>query len=327
MSDIYATLCARFPNRPSGKGWVALDECPACGRRADNERDRGCAFNGQGYNCFACGTHGSLYDLARKLDIPHDEREYLPRPIRPPQPPRHWQTNPDYYLKKYLEHPQRVDLWQAYRPFSLETIAQWQLGAGVLPNSPCPHTRLIYPAYDLEGKVAAFRGRHLGCDCPLDAGKWITSGGGRAVLWGAELLRGRANMVVFVLEAPPDAMLMMQQAENVIAGANTAGAHTWRDDWTQLLVDAKPELVIVGYDNDLAGMANGEVREALLAEWRENHPKAARPPQAGGWMLLNRLRNAGIPAEPWDWSGRPPGMDMGDILMEEMHGSSIHSAD
>jgi hypothetical protein len=125
-------------------------------------------------------------------------------------------------------------------------------------------------------------------------------------------------MVVFVLEAPPDAMLMMQQAPNVIAVANTAGAHTWRDEWTQLLVDAKPELVIVGYDNDLAGMASGEVREALLAEWRENHPKAARPPQAGGWMLLNRLRNAGIPAEPWDWSGRPPGADMGDILMEEM---------
>lgn len=314
--DLYAVLRETYHGRPSGRGWVALDECPACGATTSNERDRAVGFSATGWNCFKCGESGNLYKLLELLGTPVERRDYVPRPPDPPPLPRHWQTNPTEYLRRYCEHPARVTEWQRYRALTLDTIARWRLGVGVLPNSPCRHTRLIYPVY-ANGKIVAFRGRHWGCDCPVDAGKWISCGGSTAALWGRELLRPGA--MVFVMEAPPDAMFGMQREPDIVAVAGTAGANTWRKEWTQALVASQPALVVVAYDNDLAGMASGNVRKELLKEWRAEHPNPRqRPPHAGGWRVLKELRGAGLDAVPWDWSPYPARWDMGDVFMSEV---------
>lgn len=313
-TDLYDTLRQNSHNQANGKGWVALGECPLCGYTTSKERDRSIAFGPDGFKCFHCGEGRKLPTLARLLDIPVGDREYTPRPVEKPLP-KHWQTNPDAYLRRYLAHPMRSEMWETYRHYTLDTVLRWQLGVGTLPNSACRHTRLIYPAYN-DGELVAFRGRHMGCECDIKDGKWLSCGGSTAALVGRELLHPGAT--VFVCEAPPDGWLLMQQVPEVIAVAGTAGSNTWREEWTQAIVESEPAEVIVAYDNDLAGMARGGCREMLLALWWKLHPKAVRPPRAGGWWVLDLLRKAGLPAAPWKWAGFPARYDLSDVLMEEM---------
>lgn len=313
-TDLYTTLRQTHHGRPSGRGWVALDECPGCGTRTRKETDRKVGFSPSGWNCFSCSESGNLRSLAALLDIPVTDREYTPRPVEKP-PPKHWQTDPGAYLKRYLAHPFRTEVWEKYRKLNIDTVKRWQLGVGTLPNSACRHERLIYPTYD-GGRIVAFRGRHNGCKCSVKTGKWLTCGGGTAALVGRELLRPGAT--VFVCEAPPDGWLLQQQMPDLVGVAGTAGAGVWRPEWTQAIAESKPDHVVVAYDNDIAGMAKGKVREALLAEWWAAHPKAKRAPRAGGWWVLDLLRKAGLSAAPWEWAGYPARHDLSDVLMEEM---------
>lgn len=302
---LYKSLCHKLNTQPDRRGWARCT-CPECGE----ERQRKAAFNTGGFNCFVCGAKMPLHKLAESIGVNGKNADRLP-PIKKRQPkPRYWFREPDLWLQKTLEHPQRLELWQSYRPFTIDTISRWKLGVGVVPSTPCSHARLTYP-YDDNGRVT-LRGRLLDCDCDERAMKWLTAGGGKAALWGVELLAPRAAVVL--CESPVDAMLLMQNDPELVAIAPTAGASTWRKEWTQAIVDTSPSLVVVAYDNDLQGQAMGQTRATLAREWLEKRP---RLPVANGPKVANYLLRAGLTVRLYDWKDAPPKADVGWMLTQD----------
>jgi hypothetical protein len=171
---------------------------------------------------------------------------------------------------------------------------------------------LIYPVVS-AGKVIGFRGRAINCDCP----KWLSAAGSKVHLMGKAL---KTNRPLFVVESPVDMMLILQEMPQVGAVANTAGANTWRDQWSGLVAACLPEVVIVVYDNDLAGAATGAFRAQLEKEWREKHPKALRPPQSGAEMVARKLRavptlRGRVNILRWP-ENAPKGADVMDLIKE-----------
>ena len=290
------------------RGWTAM-ECPNC----QENRHHKAAFNDKYFKCFVCGECYGLTALAKKIGLNGSAAQSHKRRVFVPQPPapRWWHKEPEKWVKQSLAHLRRVELWRQYRPFSLDTIQRWQLGVSVVPSTPCPHQRLTY-VY-LDGDRPTLRGRLLDCDCDPKKLKWVTAGGGTAALWGIELLRPGATVVV--CESPVDAMLAMQEDDSLVAVAGTAGAGTWRDEWTQVIAASAPALAVVAYDNDLQGQARGETRRQLEIKWLARHPKARKAPVANGPKIANELLRAGVVTRLFDWKDHPPKADIGWLLM------------
>ncbi len=309
--DIYDRLLHHYNVTPDRRGWATV-ECPVCGEKRKGKA----AFSEHVFHCFVCGTTWSLERLAREIGLmegggtPGGDFRPHSRPPRPPrrEKPRRWFTDPDYWVKRALEHPQRIPAWQSYAPLTVESIARFRLGVGVVPATPCPHLRLVYPYRDEQaGGRWTLRGRIWRCGCDPKTMKWLTAGGGHASLWGREFLADLRGRPVVVCESPVDAMLVMQETgDEVVAVAGTAGASTWRDEWTRLITEAHPPHVLVVFDHDLHGNGGGSRREEFAREWFISHPRARRLPVANGPRVANLLREAGVTAWLWEWPGDAP---------------------
>lgn len=301
--------------------WQA--DCPFCGKEAKRSQNH-FGFNSVGFRCWVCGASGSLvrlYNFVHKTNIQLDDST----PDIPQKPIQSnntfipdWLTHSQDYLESFTTHPRKNILWKQYKPLSDETIEEFRLGVGVLPavsKELCSHERLIYPVY--SGKnIVSFRGRSIYCDCP----KWLSSGGSKTTLWGQNRLFYRC--IVLLCENPVDAMLIYQQdytselAERlfqrlytqglvsgvteqflpgIVALASTAGASTWKEDWTSLIKQCGPIGTIIMFDNDLAGSPGAASYDILVRRWRQDHPDHDHPPFPGASKIAGQLMSSGVP--------------------------------
>lgn len=298
MTTILQSLIAHLSpdEKRTGRGLEYYIDCPDCGRTKNLKR---CSFSDRGYFCFSCGEGGGLGKLAEQTGL--GEREYTPMPRRkenPPEPPPAWILNPPTY-------PIAVDAWQKYAPIlTPEIITEKRLGMGVLPQSACKHARLILPIY-VDGLLVGLRGRSLDCDCP----KWLAPGGTKIVrypLYNIEAVQ--PGSVVLIVENPIDALLIGLTGDAV--GVATYSTSYWLDIWADALIDKRPQIVVVAYDNDLPGNGGAHRRDEMIAEWLKTHD---RVPKARGIKLANELQPR-LPVVLYDWGNAKTGADMGSEL-------------
>ena len=139
---------------------------------------------------------------------------------------------------------------------------------GVLPASRCHHERLTVPVID-GSMIVGIRGRSLGCEC----GKWLAAGGttlDMLPLYNCQALG--TGQVVWIIENPIDALMVGERTDYI--GVATYSVSYWREAWTEALTLARPELVVIAYDNDLVG--NGGALNRPVFE-QDPHP----PPGCG----------------------------------------------
>lgn len=272
------------------------------------------------FHRFSTGQHGDVLDVVQWYDGASGVAEALrlldgdlPRVavpalvLRPKhRPPPHWLDRAEKIVATAMTHPHRDRLWTAYKPLLRVSMEMFELGVGVLPGSNCGHERLLYPVRR-AGRVVGLRGRRITCGCPI----WLSARGSETTLWGADML-GVGNDVV-CCENPVDAMLVMQTNHPTRAVATTAGAAAWRDEWTGMLVAARPRQVLVWYDNDLAGCPNGETWVSERTAYVAKH--GHEPGVPAGRRLWAKLVEAHLPAELYAWpSGTHVHADVGEVL-------------
>ncbi len=304
-ATLFDQLCDQLHAQPDRKGEVWID-CPQCGKDKKHF-----SFNETTGHCFACDYSGSLRQIAELLGTVDRPAPRVQR--QEPQRPRQWQYAPDRYLEGYCAAFDRVPAWQGYKPLTLDSIARFRLGVGVLPASRCTHRRLILPVID-DGRVVAFHGRAYRPE-DTDA-KWLTAGGSsKQVLFNSNLVRPGATVVI--CENFVDAILAMQARPEIIAVAG--GGASWQEHWTTQLAKAHTARVIVWLDHDLAGNGSRHRHAELLALWRAKNPTGT-PPEPRGPKIANDLLAAGVRASVYAWPKHTPlKADIGWLLSEEAH--------
>lgn len=295
-------------------------DCPFCGKE-EKRGQKHFSFVEAGYVCWVCSAQGGLWKLAEQISVQGEIRPMASRQVQEPPKPRHWQSAPDRWLQGYCEHPNRLPDWQAYKPLSIDTIARYRLGVGVLPSSRCQERRLILPVF-ASGQIVAFHGRAYR---PGDEeAKWLTAGGSRKdVLFNGDALR--PDVVVIICENMVDCLLAQEAETGVVAVAG--GGVGWRPEWTQQIAASRPTHVLVWLDNDLVGCPNESTRRELLAGWHVEMqarvdagtiPRIPTAPAPHGPQIANALLNAGVQASVYRWpEGTPPKADLGAALMQE----------
>jgi hypothetical protein len=286
--------------------------CPECGHESSPKSPH-CSFSERGFHCFVCGAGYSLTQLAKRVNL--ETGDYRPvRAAQRPKPPAksrdpYWMTfdGSQAVIRSFESHPRRFELWDAYKRLPYELIREKRLGVGKLPASRCSHDRLIVPVFD-GTMLVGIRGRAIDCDC----GKWLCSGGWSldlVPLYNQESLRPGA--VVWIVENPVDALMVTEQTPYV--GVATYGVTYWREAWTAALQEARPELVIVAYDNDLPGNGGGPRRREFERVWLAD-PRHRAVPKANGVRLVNDLLRAGLTAALYDWGRAENKTDIGSLL-------------
>lgn len=305
-TDLFAALQIHLGVEPDRHGECHIT-CPVCGKES-SPRNVHCSFNDNAYHCFVCGYSCGLTKLAELVGL--GEHNYQPVPRQPEKPRKtpDWMKTPEKYVRTYESHPLRYELWADYKPLPVYMIEKKRLGVGVLPqySSQCRHERLIVPIFS-GTMVAGLRGRAIDCDC----GKWLSASGSVDLpLYNSDEIR--INDVIFIVENPADALLI---CSTTVTGVATYGVSMWHDEWTQLLIDAKPKKIYVAYDNDLPGNGGAWRRDEFEKKWLETHKKL---PLSNGIRLVNRLLSAGLPTILYDWRDAEEKMDIGSLMIENM---------
>lgn len=238
-----------------------------------------------------------------------EELRAQPRPAatKPDTPYiQQWRRKPELYVQRFQKALETMRRWEAYRKFDLDTIAKWRLGVGVLPSSQCKHRRLIYPVI-IGGEIVGLRGRAFECDCT----KWLQSAGSNAQLFNQDALA--PGCVAIIVESPADVMLAEQTLRSKQPGkmswvpiAGTAGAGTWKDEWSRLLVQKKVAGVYLWLDNDLAGDPNPKMRQRLLSEWHARNPAAKTGPLPAASKVVASLTRYGLKVDRYQWPDEAP---------------------
>lgn len=318
---MFPAMCAQLGLRPDRRGEAHV-ACPFCGKEPKRGQTH-FSFSERGGYCWVCGNSAGLGQLAKLFGLDGEAVErarYMPRRARPElveEPPADFGK----LARRYADHYQCVERWQQYKPLPETVIRSYGLGYGEHPpyTSKCQHARLQVPLV-ANGKVVGFRSRSVSCDCP----KWLSPKGSRMVLYNGERLgakgsdlgwaagRCRAHgRVLYIVENPIDALLMEHIWSPEVVAIATLGVANWKDHWTALVRRASPALVVVAYDNDRPGNGGGlRGREAWLAA----HSRDIEP---NGVKLVNRLLEAGVDSELYDWGDAPLGADVGAMLAEE----------
>lgn len=317
--DLYAEIYHHFNVQPDRRGWVHTT-CPYCGA----EPSRGnvyFSFNRNGYNCYKCGARsnaeagaGGLKPLAQKLglwdDLPNREAQHRRPPVAAPPAPVEraqpgWKKNPQRFIDGYLSHPQRFQLWQKYKPVSDETIVKYDLGVGQLPDQKA--TRLIVPLY-WQGECVGLKGRSLHTVTDPGVPKWIAATGSNVTtLWGFDKVAARTD-ILLICENYVDAALVSQEDQLPVVA--TGGARDLTSEEVAALKKLAPRHIVVAYDNDLAGQAQGAFRAKLEQEWlqeqRSKGNNVTTPPQSRAFPLVAKLRSAGMEASLFPWPDSAP---------------------
>lgn len=291
----------------------AFIACPACGKESTPANVH-FSFSPRGAFCFSCGFKASLPGLAKQLGLETGVYNAPVRPQEAPRAPASWLAEIEHLIGTYVRHGRSWELWQSYKPVSRAAYERMRLGVGVLPASKCHHERLIVPIYS-GTMCVGLRGRQLGCSC----GKWLAPGGTQInlyPLYNEQALR--PGCVVWIVENPVDALLLTERTP--YAGVATYSVAYWQEHWTETLKAARPELIVVGYDQDLPGGGGAARRQEFIREWLKTRP---RVPPAAGPRLTNRLREAGLPAYLFDWGNAPLKTDIGSLLMGAQQGASV----
>lgn len=336
-------------SQATDKGFYQFDHCPFCG--AGDRHIRRCAAIGSttgAFKCFRCTPKAISVD-AFLHKMGQNPSHQIPATIIKPKPAQRrgipiWQLDPMKYHSRLTSAADVVQQWQRYKPITEDMIMRFQLGYGVLPpvrqdkdgtlhyTQKCSHPRLTYANLENPDRQAtAFRGRQLDCSCfkekPGDL-KWLTITGADAWLFNSMAVERSRGAYIIIAEQPIDSILAMQAMPDVLAVAGTAGAGTWKPEWSQLIAKAEPRGVLVWYDNDLIGNPNEEAREGLIAARREkmeargihvtdsmiqNWRRSAMAPQ-----IVRDLRHLHIPAETFNWPlGTQWHMDAGQYLIDQ----------
>jgi len=309
---VYDRLLDHFRTAPDrdGEVWVT---CPACGKERDHF-----SFSPRGAHCFKCGYKDSLSGLARRVGLWDDQpRRYEPYVPPPPKPARRapWLAEASERLTRYVNHPDLLARWQAYKPISAATVRRFRFGLGKLPmygkrTDTWYESRddwLIVPLF--EGtKLVALRGRNLTGQGP----KWISASGSRYALFGLETVE--EGDVVWICENYVDAAWLMERYPDMRAVA-IGGASNWKDEWAQALAAKQPRLVVVALDFDLAGQAHGKMYERLQAERRA---EGLPPIEPAGPRIANDLLARGLHAHLFRWpEDAPAKADIGWLLAQQ----------
>lgn len=284
-------------------------DCPFCGKSAAQGQTH-FSYSQHGYKCFVCGNGGGLGQLAGKLGR-GVTAVYTPPCPKPIKPRAGWLDNAPEIVARFAAHPDRVALWQDYKPLSEDVIFSANLGVGVLPASKCRHHRLVLPICN-DGRVVCLRGRRLDCDCP----KWLASGGwslGSLPLYNLGAMPDGG--VLWIVENPVDALLIGQFTP--YTGAATLSVSYWRDEWADAIAERRPSLVVVAYDNDLPGNGGAWRRDEMIKAWAAGGKTI---PNAAGVKLANELQSAGLKAILYDWKDALPKSDIGSLLVQQRSG-------
>lgn len=331
MSDtspnpLYTALVRYYAVEPTSKGVVHVP-CPRC-RKAPKPKQTHFSFCEDGGYCFVCGFGANLYNLSQLvLGDTVDTSGYVPTPKAPPEPMQ-WQSCADVVLASLHHEPGALRAWQSYRPFTQATFDRWQLGLGRLwfrndkgKEFQSSHSRLVYPIIVNE-QIIGFRGRAIH---PDDHGaKWINATNSQMALIGLDLVTTGSTVVL--CESPVDAMLAMQVNPRIVAIAGTAGAGTWRHEWTAELTRRKPKRIILWYDHDFAGNCpiggkhyqRCDVCQAEYAKWQQEHPDAKAAPKSNAPKLYQELKRIGCNVDVYQWPlNTPPKADLGWALMNK----------
>lgn len=294
MNDLFEIVHGRLNGQRSGDEYHA--DCPWCGKEATAGATH-FSYSERGGYCFVCGNGGSLWKLAQQCEaLP--VADVKPQRAEPKRKVAYWQASAVSLLASYEAHPQRVEMWQRYKPLSSKTIERMRLGVGVLPQSKCKHERLIVPVMR-DGAPVWFRGREIDCNC----GKWLASGGVKLddiPLYNIEAVG--TSSIVWIVENPIDALLLTERTKYV--GVATYSVSYWRESWANALRERQPAWIIVAYDNDIPGNGGG-LNHATFAElWRKAHNGKLLEPN--GPKLANRLIGAGLRARLFEWPKTAP---------------------
>ncbi len=180
-ADLLRLLDSYYHVHETRKGERYVD-CPLCGKPA-SARQTHFSYSARGGFCFVCQRKVSLHAMCERLHLVEGGRDkYLPAPAYVPKEKvrtaAQWTHNIPALLTRYRSHPRRIELWQAHKPLSRESIQQHGLGVGVLPDCSCKHERLIIPIRQ-DNVVVNFFGRAITCDCA----KWLPPGGAGVTRW------------------------------------------------------------------------------------------------------------------------------------------------
>lgn len=314
----------------SASGFYKLDYCPFCQRK----KKAGINPMNGAFKCFVCNHEVRGLEVWQQLASHYAVAIHTPPPIvqkRSVKKTYAWQTDPPLWHSRLTnDHQAVVMAWQTYKPLTEETIMRYQLGFGALPpislqphryTMRCNHRRLVYVNRENDARQAVgFRGRQYECSCFRDkAGdlKWLTVQGCTVWLDGLHDLRLAHGKHIIVCENPIDRYLAMQMMPEIYALAPTAGAGTWRDDWSKAIAAANPKSVLVWFDNDLIGNPNEETKIRQIEDWRQGYrQKTGNEPspdqlryhadKAQAPKIVESLRRLHVAADCWKWASKSP---------------------
>jgi ribosomal protein S27E len=304
-----------------GRRWLSI-QCPACGHEAEKSQRAATSMSETGWKCQVCGEGGTLTDLAKRTGLSGMPLEGYRKPVErrneQKRLPAQWTRNPAAYLDTFLEHPRRLEAWQSYKRLTLESIARYRLGYGVLPASKCQHPRLIVPLFH-QKQIVGFRGRATACQCT----KWLSSGGSQNICVGLGAIKPGDR--VALIENEIDRILCQEHDPSVKMLALPFGVASWQQEWTEELVRRKPAHVLIILDNDLAGNPNREAYQHGIELWNAKmdamiaagkiKTKPDRPPVPHGYKYLRLFRADGLNADRYIWpNGTPYKYDIGEMF-------------
>jgi len=325
--ELFTQLCRKL-NVESDRDGEAHIPCPGCGK----EPKRGhihFSFSERGGNCFVCGYQIGIFALAKIVgfDLGKKYEPPLPPPPKPIKEKPDWLKQGWEWVTKYNQNPLSQSKWAHYRGVSNIVVKLYWLGYGTLPpySSRCQHPRLIVPLI-VGHQVVGLRARTDDCKCD----KWLSASGTERLLYNGGFLAptnltqlrlgnssmAKRNGIVVITENAIDA-LQIEELCGGWAAVATLGTANWLDEWTQALLEYKPEDVIIAFDHDLAGNGasnQGEYKQ-MLADWHTRNPKSTKVPTPAGITLINRLLKAGLPATLYQWpKSAPLKFDIGAML-------------
>lgn len=213
------------------------------------------------FYCFLCNSSGGINRLRSHFGDSPLEYDSSKTKI--------FEVASKYYEERLFENPEAYKYLVEERGFNDETIRKARLGwadGGLLPH-------LLASGFELEDIQATGLINQFGSDffqdritIPyLEYGEAVTIRGkdphgkylslpapyGIARLYGQDAIRGQTTVLLAAGEA--DALVLNQLGFHA---AGVPGENIWKQEWTELLIDAKRIYIL--FDNDSAGKAGAE---------------------------------------------------------------------